>query len=167
MALISSGCGQIGGGGGGGGEIRAQIEFYFSDANLPTDEFLLEAVQSDPGGWVSLALVAGFPRVKALVKDQDQQGLGAVAAALQSSGLLELSFDRTKLRRTTPLPPAVLWRKPDDPHLMENDNQSEIERLGREITDTCHTLQFLRRDPNVPVGPLTRCPRAGWSNHSQ
>lgn len=82
-------------------EILTQVEFYFGDANLPTDKFLMKAVRKDPDGWVDLSLIAGFARMKKLSKD-----IEVIVAALQPSGLLELSEDRTQLRRTTPLPAA-------------------------------------------------------------
>jgi len=31
--------------------IVKQVEFYFSDANLPTDKHLLKHVKKDPEGW--------------------------------------------------------------------------------------------------------------------
>ena len=45
-----------------------QIEFYFSDSNLPRDKFLLDKVHSSPAGWVELGLVATFERMRELLK---------------------------------------------------------------------------------------------------
>jgi hypothetical protein len=45
-----------------------QIEFYFSDSNLPRDKFLLEKVHASPAGWVDLGLVATFERMRELLK---------------------------------------------------------------------------------------------------
>jgi hypothetical protein len=36
-------------------EVVRQVEFYFSDANLPTDDFLLKQVRSNPDGWGACA----------------------------------------------------------------------------------------------------------------
>ena len=33
-----------------------QIEFYFSDSNLPRDKFLRETVENDPEGFVDIAV---------------------------------------------------------------------------------------------------------------
>lgn len=35
-------------------QIVKQVNFYFSDANLPTDAFLLKEVQKNPEGWGEL-----------------------------------------------------------------------------------------------------------------
>ena len=45
-----------------------QIEFYFSDSNLPRDKFLSETVAADPEGYVDVALLCIFSRVRALLK---------------------------------------------------------------------------------------------------
>ena len=42
-------------------KILTQVEFYFSDANLPTDAFLMKRVRADPG-WVPLGVICGFNR---------------------------------------------------------------------------------------------------------
>lgn len=46
----------------------AQIEFYFSDSNLPRDSFLLSAVEEAPDGYVSLGLICTFSRIRQLLK---------------------------------------------------------------------------------------------------
>lgn len=55
-----------------GPELRAailkQVEFYFSDANLPSDEFMRKQVARQPDGFVPLGIIAGFKRMKALCK---------------------------------------------------------------------------------------------------
>ena len=40
-------------------KILTQVEFYFSDANLPTDAFLMKKVKSNPEGWVPLGVIVG------------------------------------------------------------------------------------------------------------
>ena len=37
-------------------QIVKQVNFYFSDANLPTDAFLLKEVQKNPEGWGKLVM---------------------------------------------------------------------------------------------------------------
>lgn len=37
-------------------QIVKQVNFYFSDANLPTDVFLLKEVQKNPEGWGKLVM---------------------------------------------------------------------------------------------------------------
>ena len=49
-----------------------QVEFYFSDANITRDKFLLKHVRRNKEGFVSLKLVASFKRVKHLTTDWRQ-----------------------------------------------------------------------------------------------
>ena len=49
-------------------KIVKQVEFYFSDANLPTDAFLMKKVRADPNGFVPIGVVCGFNRMKTLLK---------------------------------------------------------------------------------------------------
>ncbi|CUT98637.1 lupus la ribonucleoprotein [Echinococcus multilocularis] len=51
--------------------ILRQIEFYFSDANILKDQFLLKSVKTNKEGWVKLSTIAGFRRVQSLTKDED------------------------------------------------------------------------------------------------
>ena len=53
-------------------KIVQQVEFYFSDANITRDKFLLKHVRRNKEGFVSLKLVASFKRVKHLTKDWRQ-----------------------------------------------------------------------------------------------
>ena len=52
--------------------VSTQVEFYFSDANITRDKFLLKHVRRNKEGFVSLKLVASFKRVKHLTKDWRQ-----------------------------------------------------------------------------------------------
>jgi lupus La protein len=81
-------------------EILKQVEFYFSDANLPRDKFLWTLTTSDPlkQGWVQISQIASFKRM------QRFQPVEAIAAALrESKELLEVNKDGTAVRRKVPL----------------------------------------------------------------
>ena len=69
------------------------MEFYFSDANLPTDEFLLKQVRSNPDGYVAVKVLAGFKKMQKLSRN-----LRVLAAALAASEELEVSPDGTAVR---------------------------------------------------------------------
>ncbi|CAM9350976.1 unnamed protein product, partial [Ectocarpus fasciculatus] len=46
-----------------------QVEFYFSDENLPTDAFMKKKVKAGGAqGWVPLKVICSFPKVKKLSK---------------------------------------------------------------------------------------------------
>ncbi|GIL64275.1 hypothetical protein Vafri_18272 [Volvox africanus] len=76
-----------------------QVEFYFSDANLPTDKKLLKQIRKDPEGYVPVKLFANFRKVRALSKD-----VGIITEALRSASLLQLSQDSKRVRRIVPVP---------------------------------------------------------------
>jgi len=82
-------------------KITQQVEFYFSDANITKDKFLLKHVKRNKEGFVSLKLISSFKRVKHLTKDWRQ-----VAFAIKKcSKRLEVNDLETKVRRLEELPP--------------------------------------------------------------
>jgi lupus La protein len=96
-------------------EILKQVEFYFSDANLPRDKFLWTLTVSDPKkqGWVPISQIASFKRM------QRFQPLEAIVAALRGSKeLLEVNEDGTAVRRKVPLV------KPTNEKFQEINNRS-------------------------------------------
>ncbi len=79
-----------------------QVEFYFSDSNLPNDKFLNEELKKNDG-WVKIATLATFARLKALSTEAS-----VIAAALRGSKeLLEVNEDGTLVRRKTELADGV------------------------------------------------------------
>jgi len=86
-------------------KITTQVEFYFSDANLPTDAFLLKKVKADKQkqGWVPIQVVCGFNRMKQLLKKHPPVPTVAAILAERSKSLL-VDESKTKIRRAEPLP---------------------------------------------------------------
>ena len=85
-------------------EILKQVEFYFSDANLPKDKFLWNETRKDPEGkgWVQIEVLAKFNRMRRFLPLEN-----VVAALKKSSGdVIEVNEDGTKVRRTTKLIPT-------------------------------------------------------------
>ncbi|XP_059059316.1 la protein homolog [Achroia grisella] len=80
--------------------IIRQVEYYFSDVNLPRDKFLREQVKLDDG-WIPIEVLITFNRLSKLSKDAD-----VICKALNNStsGLLELSEDNKKVRRNPEMP---------------------------------------------------------------
>ena len=79
-------------------EILKQVEFYFSDANLPRDKFLWNLTVSDSEGWVPIATIANFKRMRRF------QPLDTIVSALRTSpALLEVNDKGTHVRRKIPL----------------------------------------------------------------
>lgn len=78
-----------------------QVEFYFSDSNLPNDKFLLSKVGGSSNYAVPLDLLHTFKRMRRF------QPFSAIVEALKSSESLELTENDTCVRRKTPLPESV------------------------------------------------------------
>ena len=66
--------------------VRHQIEYYLSLDNLVRDLFLRAKMDAD--GWIPLAIIAGFNRVRVMTSD-----VALIAAALLNSSIAELSPD--------------------------------------------------------------------------
>ncbi|XP_065355860.1 la protein homolog [Calliphora vicina] len=77
-------------------KIIQQVEYYFGDANLNRDKFLLEQVGKDEDGWVPISVLLTFKRLASLSTDSN-----VIADALMKSdnGLVEVSDDKLKIRR--------------------------------------------------------------------
>eukprot|EP00873_Tetraselmis_striata_P041838 jgi/Tetstr1/462102/TSEL_007170.t1 len=120
--------------------VIKQVEFYFSDSNLPTDDFLMKHVRKSPHGWVNLHLIAKFKRMRTL-----SSSVPAIAAALGDSKQLVVSADGNAVRRKTPLPEMdtaeVAERTVIAEHL-PRDKQS-IEALT-ELFSKCGTVNIVR-----------------------
>lgn len=79
--------------------ILRQCEFYFSDANILKDQFLLNQVKGSKDGWIKLVIIEKFKKIKQLSECHD-----TVLKALSSSAKLEVSEDGLSIRRRDPLP---------------------------------------------------------------
>nr|CAX76228.1 hypothetical protein [Schistosoma japonicum]CAX76229.1 hypothetical protein [Schistosoma japonicum]CAX76230.1 hypothetical protein [Schistosoma japonicum] len=80
-------------------KIVKQCEFYFSDANILKDQFLLKLVKSSKEGWVDLTVVANFKKMQSLSKD-----ISVIRKSLAASTKLQISDDGKTVRRIEPLP---------------------------------------------------------------
>ena len=85
-------------------KVRAQMEFYFSDSNLPRDKFLRETVEADPEGFVDISLLATFSRMRALLAPfggpHNDETVAALVDLLKTSAELTVSDDGKRVRRT-------------------------------------------------------------------
>ncbi|CAH8326488.1 unnamed protein product [Eruca vesicaria subsp. sativa] len=90
--------------------VLRQVEFYFSDSNLPIDDFLKKTVTNSEDGLVSLALICSFSKMRGYLKLGDSKGdeipedtIKAVADTLRTSSALKVSEDGQKVGRNTEL----------------------------------------------------------------
>ncbi|CAG9119577.1 unnamed protein product [Plutella xylostella] len=79
-------------------KILKQMEFYFSDANLSKDRLLSSLMKEDM--FVPIDVFLKFNKIRAMTNDPNH-----IAKAMKNSTLLELSDDKTKVRRKVPLIP--------------------------------------------------------------
>eukprot|EP00088_Acartia_fossae_P039014 TRINITY_DN4058_c0_g1_i10.p1 TRINITY_DN4058_c0_g1~~TRINITY_DN4058_c0_g1_i10.p1 ORF type:complete len:533 (+),score=147.72 TRINITY_DN4058_c0_g1_i10:48-1646(+) len=83
--------------------IGAQLEFYFSDANLRRDGYVSQLIEKDP--WVDLSEFFKFNKIRGQVEslEGDRTFEEHLAKALQvkKSEMLELSEDSKKVKRVT------------------------------------------------------------------
>lgn len=84
--------------------VRKQVEYYFSDSNLPRDKFLRAKTEEDKEGYVDISVLTTFKRMQAL-----GASVSNVVVALNGSELLSVSPDAQRVRRTTPLPEKELF----------------------------------------------------------
>ncbi|KAF8034617.1 hypothetical protein BT93_C0811 [Corymbia citriodora subsp. variegata] len=91
-------------------KVHRQVEFYFSDSNLPRDNFLKKTIGESEDGLVSLALICSFTRMRSHLglenlkpEDIPEETVKAVADVLRKSNLLKISEDGTRVGRTTEL----------------------------------------------------------------
>ncbi|GMK57820.1 hypothetical protein CspeluHIS016_0406540 [Cutaneotrichosporon spelunceum] len=70
--------------------VLGQVEYYFSIQNLVMDFFLRQ--QMDAEGWIDIAMIASFNRIKTLTAD-----VAIVREVMALSSLLELDGDRVRL----------------------------------------------------------------------
>lgn len=129
------------------GEIRKQVEFYFSDSNLPMDNFLLKKVGGSANHAVDLSLLHSFKRMRRF------QPFSAIVEALKSSTTLELVENDTQVRRKVPLPESVNdFLDPNVVKVFENEAMSRsvyVKGFGEEGP----TTQFDIEAFFAPHGP--------------
>ncbi|GAA27787.2 La-related protein 6 [Clonorchis sinensis] len=126
-------------------QIREQCEFYFSDANILKDQFMLNQVKSSTDGWVKLGIIEKFKKVQRLTQDHS-----VVVRALSMSSKLELSEDGMpnnvfhwflglSVRRRDPLPswdPSVYHRT-----IILTDLPEDVELNHAKVTELFTTDQ--------------------------
>ncbi|KAF5290271.1 hypothetical protein FQR65_LT11604 [Abscondita terminalis] len=76
--------------------ILRQMEFYFSDSNLSKERFLGQLIQNDP--YVEVSIFLNFNKIRKLTSNIDD-----VTKAISKSDLIELSDDKTRVRRKVPI----------------------------------------------------------------
>lgn len=92
-------------------KVLRQVEFYFSDSNLPRDKFLKKTIQESEDELVSLALICSFQRMRSHLglkevgpENVPEETAAAVAEVIRnSSSTLRLSEDGKRVGRVSKL----------------------------------------------------------------
>ncbi|CAM1298817.1 LARP7 (predicted), partial [Pycnogonum litorale] len=82
--------------------VKEQLEFYFSDANLNKDRYLWNLIQESEDGYVDFEIFKDFNKMKALTTDPSM-----LARSISESSLLQLSDDKRRVCRVTPVAEPV------------------------------------------------------------
>ncbi|OUZ99970.1 RNA recognition motif domain [Macleaya cordata] len=117
-------------------KVIRQVEFYFSDSNLPRDEFLKKSISESEDGLLSLALICSFSRMRSHlglggdVKPEDisEETVKAVAETLKKSTFLKVSEDGTKIGRRTELPKPEVVEQIDIRTIAASPLQHDVTR---------------------------------------
>ncbi|KAG7532493.1 Winged helix DNA-binding domain superfamily [Arabidopsis thaliana x Arabidopsis arenosa] len=128
-------------------KIIRQVEYYFSDENLPTDKFLLNAMTRNKKGFVPISTIATFHKMKKLTRDH-----ALIVSALKESSFLVVSSDEKKVKRLSPLPEVR------DPKiftvLVENLPEDHSDENIREIFGKAGSIKSVSIcDPNAAEEP--------------
>ncbi|KAB8231413.1 hypothetical protein BDV23DRAFT_171431 [Aspergillus alliaceus] len=129
-------------------EIRKQVEFYFSDSNLPMDKFLLSKVGGSQNRAVPLELLHSFKRMRRF------QPFSAIVEALKTSEVLELVDNETAVRRKTPLPENVT--ETHDPSVVKVFEDKAMDRsvYAKGFGEEGPTTQLEIEEFFAPYGPV-------------
>lgn len=122
-----------------GDAIRRQVEYYFSDQNLPNDEHLLELCGGPQNLPVSIGEILGWHKMRRF-RPKSQ-----VIVALKKSAFLEV-VDNKRIRRRVPL---VLDDEPDDEELAIDFVSKEKANEGQPAAAATPTPRLLP-DPSKP-----------------
>ncbi|SPO28185.1 related to LHP1 - RNA binding protein [Ustilago trichophora] len=134
-------------------EALRQVEFYFHDSNLPFDKFLFTLTRKDPEGWVPIATIASFKRMRGI---KDLLGLEGIADALKASKeLLDVSEDGVNVRRRKELVPV---KDAFDRSVYAKGFGEETETLQKELESFFNTFGKvnsvrMRRDMEAATKP--------------
>ncbi|KAM4101188.1 hypothetical protein ACB094_05G124700 [Castanea mollissima] len=89
-------------------KIIKQAEYYFSDENLPNDKHMMSLVKKNKEGFVPIAVIGSFRKMKKLTRDYK-----LIAAALRESSFLVVNPNGKRVKRLHPLQ----LTEPRDPKL--------------------------------------------------
>ncbi|TYI78848.1 hypothetical protein E1A91_D06G243000v1 [Gossypium mustelinum] len=126
-------------------KIIKQAEYYFSDENLPTDNYMMGLIKKNKEGFVPISVISSFRKTKRLTRNYP-----SIVAALKESSLLVVSSDGKKVKRRNPLP----FIEVRDPKLftvlVENlPEDHSVENIKRIFGEVGRIKKISVRDPHA------------------
>ncbi|XVE88370.1 hypothetical protein DITRI_Ditri19aG0064300 [Diplodiscus trichospermus] len=125
-------------------KIIKQVEYYFSDENLPTDKHMMSLIKKNKEGFVPISEISSFRKMKKLTGS-----FSSIVAALKESSLLVVSSDGKKVKRRNPLH----FIEVRDPKLftvlVENlPEDHSVENIRRIFGEVGHIKKISMHDPH-------------------
>ncbi|KAK7855970.1 la-related protein 1c [Quercus suber] len=127
--------------------LLKQIDYYFSDANLVKDDYLRSNM--DDQGWVPIALIASFPRVRSLTTN-----VQLVLDSLRTSTIVEVQDDKVRRRNEWNKWIPASSRIPSDSGSVSPNKSSydtlatSLQKITVEEVDTNQSSMTGKADPN-------------------
>ncbi|XP_024030928.1 la-related protein 6A [Morus notabilis] len=126
-------------------KIIKQVEYYFSDENLRTDNHMNSWIRKNKEGFVPVGVIASFRKMKKLIRDN-----ALVAAALKESNFVVVSSDEKKVKRLHPFPLAAVRDPKLYTVLVENlPEDHSVENLRRIFGEAGNIKHICVRDPHA------------------
>ncbi|KAL0016934.1 hypothetical protein SO802_004003 [Lithocarpus litseifolius] len=127
--------------------LLKQIDYYFSDANLVKDDYLRSNM--DDQGWVPIALIASFPRVRSLTTN-----VQLILDSLRSSTIVEVQDDKVRRHNEWKKWIPASSRIPSDSGSVSPNKSSydtlatSLQKITVEEVDTNQSSVTGKADPN-------------------
>ena len=128
-----------------GEEIRRQVEYYFSDENLPNDKHLLEQCGGSQNLPVSISRICGFRKMRGY------KPMSQVVQSLRKSIFLEV-VDNKRIRRKTPLTlPTILDEVSDEEYDKERATEPKT-KVKKNVSEVKRPQPPQQLKPKKPQG---------------
>ncbi|PON44271.1 Lupus La protein [Trema orientale] len=126
-------------------KIIQQVEYYFSDENLPTDKHMISLIRKNKEGFVPIAVIASFRKMKKLIRDN-----ALLAATLRESSFLVVSSDGKKVKRLHPFPFSEARDSKLYTVLVENlPEDHSVENIRKIFGEAGNIKHICIRDPHA------------------
>ncbi|KAL7089346.1 hypothetical protein ACP275_13G182000 [Erythranthe tilingii] len=130
-------------------KIIKQVEYYFSDENLPNDKFLMKYVTNNVEGFVPLGVIASFRKMKKLTRD-----MSFIVSALKESDVLVVSSNGKRVKRLHALQLVEIKDPMACTVLVENlPEDHSVENLRRVFGEAGNIKRITVRDPHDAKDP--------------